>query len=367
MFNAEVDEELEFGDQIENVFDVPSTWRLYFSPVTAHPANRQLASRFCCLPTEVRFMIYDILIHSLGGWVVHVGTYPGKEKVRYLRKETSGLIWHADKHMYTGRRCVDWFCERKDEAPCSVGDNGVLSLLRACKLLYNEFSALIYEKSHFWFNLPRHLVQFSRTISLSHLNTIQFLSLDWEFPSELHFRVNRALRTLDEFKTACKVIASSMDNLKELRFHGWWIRSLGDTLWWDAGMNIYRDSHDSMREIILPRSTVKHVVCSWGIGETGDPRGWKEFLGEEMDFELVVSCWHEVGTLGYEMARRCDWREEMERDLEMDVLALGPGVVASWWTGYHQTYLWEQKVKNLGTDVVNRIIEGRSRGNETSV
>jgi hypothetical protein len=135
MADAKVDEDPEFGDHIEDVFNVPDTWRLYPYPVTAHPAHRQLASSLCCLPAEIRVMIYDLLVQSLGGWIVHVGTYPGKEKVRYLRKEVSGLVWHADKHMYTGGKSVDWFCHKKHEIPGGAGDGGVLSLLVICKLL----------------------------------------------------------------------------------------------------------------------------------------------------------------------------------------------------------------------------------------
>jgi hypothetical protein len=135
MSDAKADDEPEFGEHIEDVFNVPDIWRLYPYTITAHPAHRQLPSSLCCLPAEVRFMIYDILVQSLGGWVVHVGIYPRTEKVRFLRKEGPGLVYLLDKYMYAGRKSVNWLCDKNDQIPYVAGEGGVVSLLRACKLL----------------------------------------------------------------------------------------------------------------------------------------------------------------------------------------------------------------------------------------
>jgi hypothetical protein len=201
---------------------------------------------------------------------------------------------------------------------------------------------------------------------MSHLNIIQFLSLDWEVPSKSDFRARRAKRALDEFKISCELVACRMEDLKELRFHNWRICKPWEPLPWDIGRNMYRDIHRSMREIVLPQLRVKHFVCSWEIGKTGEPRGWKDFLGEEKDMELVVLCHYKVGTVGYEMAMRCDWREVMETDSDGD-LRKAYYEVNPLWAGYHQSRLWEQKVEKLGIDVMNRIVKGRSRDNNNSV
>jgi hypothetical protein len=202
---------------------------------------------------------------------------------------------------------------------------------------------------------------------MSHLNIIQFLSLDWEIPSKSDFRPRRAKRALDEFRISCELIAFRMEDLKELRFHNWRICTPWEFQPWDIGINMYRDIHRSMRQIVLPQLRVKHIVCSWEIGKTGEPRVWKDFMGEEKDMQLVVLCHYKIGTLGYEMAMRCDWRKEMETTSDEDLRKAYYEAGDALFTGYHQTHLWPLKVEKLGINVVNRIIEGRSRKNNNSV
>jgi hypothetical protein len=186
---------------------------------------------------------------------------------------------------------------------------------------------------------------------------IQFVSLDWEFPSELNFLSCRAKKTLDELNTSCEIIACRMPDLKELRFHCWWICYPWEIPLWYMGIKMYRDIHRSIHEIDLPQLRVKHFVCSWGMGATGQAWGWKDILGGKMNPELLVSCWYNIGTVGYDVEMTCERNEETYRDAEVDV-------VEAWATlrcgnrGIIRRVCGCRKVEKLGLDVVNPIMKG---------
>ncbi|KAH8802731.1 hypothetical protein F5884DRAFT_480604 [Xylogone sp. PMI_703] len=179
------------------------------------------------LPVELRRVVYEeVLCGGAGGRrrrVVHI-----------LRK--NGRLGHWRCRMQRGHRLCDsegdrclggWLVYKarmrnadRDGRLDLLTDDGLLPLLRTCRMIYSEAIDILYSGNTFHFHDPGDIRFFSRTILPHRLASIRSLMLDWEGNFSIFNPDNRIPKLSKEEDRAWRAtwaIISGMQGLRELR------------------------------------------------------------------------------------------------------------------------------------------------------